>query len=338
MKKVLVVGPRFFHYNKSIANAFQRKDYEVSVFEYDEPIDPGHLLNRVLFYFFPKFMGTKNKLKLNAEIYSLYQKNQPDCILFIKGSILNSETLKSIKTAKYLWMMDSFAYYKTLLNIALEFDHIFCFEKSDVDIVLNYSPNVSFLPLAVDTSIYNTECNCLKDIDILFVGTLYPNRFEFFLSFIKRNPKLRIKIVGPVVGVRNKLKGFIYSLKYPWKLSIRKISPENVSILMQRSKIVLNIHHEQSVYGVNPRFFEIISCGAIQVVDRKEFTSDYFSNYEISQFDRLEEIEPICNAILQGGSDYYRHDIKLITAIKGNHSFDNRVNEIINVMRIKAHD
>ena len=100
----------------------------------------------------------------------------------------------------------------------------------------------------------------------------------------------------------------------------------------------LNIHHEQSVYGVNPRFFEIISCGAIQVVDRKEFTSDYFSNYEISQFDRLEEIEPICNAILQGGSDYYRHDIKLITAIKENHSFDNRVNEIINVMRIKAHD
>ena len=53
------------------------------------------------------------------------------------------------------------------------------------------------------------------------------------------------------------------------------VPPETAADIYQRSKICLNIHGNGST-GVNPRTFEILACGAMEMVDVR---GDYDSTF-----------------------------------------------------------
>ena len=54
----------------------------------------------------------------------------------------------------------------------------------------------------------------------------------------------------------------------------RSVAPREVNAYYNRSKICLNIHHEQSQEGCNPRFFEIMGTGGFQLVDDNSYVRD----------------------------------------------------------------
>lgn len=68
------------------------------------------------------------------------------------------------------------------------------------------------------------------------------------------------------------------------------IPPAKVNELFSRTKIALNIHHEQTFHGANQRVFEASGSGAYQVCDANPYIESLFPNGEVGLYHNEEEM------------------------------------------------
>lgn len=332
MKKILIVGPLFYGYSKSVAKAFEKENFIVELYDqwkegtienFAEKISYNLTKDKEAFFF-------KKYEKYNTRIRIKYEAVKPDMVFVIRGAILTKETLLFMKKSRLvLWMMDSiFTVKRTLDNIGL-YDHIFLFEKEDIPLLKKqYNVTGTFLPLALDESVYFPIPSLEKDIDILFVGNLYDKRVALLNKLIERFPDKTIRIYGV----------YFSRLRNIWRYLFRKdkkyytnttVSPEALNVLYSKTRICLNIHHNQSVYGVNQRFFEVTGAGALQVCDRHGFITDNFTDNEIVIFDSDEDLFRIIENIL---ADYDSYQLKTKAAyakVTKEHTFYERIKFIL---------
>ncbi len=328
--RILLIGPKFYHYNSSIIQAFVDKGFQTHLFEYTEPIDPNTIVRKGLSLIFRRSYKRINNRSLSRMFLIEFNIFKPDLVLVIKGNLLTREALEYIgkRSKLFLWMMDSIVYYPDSEKLADIYDHVFCFEKSDIEVLAKKNIPATFLPLAVDESIFNMEQEVTKDIDVLFVGSLYKDRLSFFENFIKNSPNVNIRVYGPSEGKMLKLRLLLGLKSVDEKICIKKVNASELVKLYHRSKIVINIHHEQSKYGVNPRFFEIIATGAFQIVDQKPFIEEYFRNYHIAQFSNFAQLEELILLTLNSTA-WKTVDTLLINDVINNHTFRNRIECIL---------
>ncbi len=226
-------------------------------------------------------------------------------------------------------MMDTnFTVKRTLENIDL-YDHVFLFEKEDIPVLKSqYQVDAYFLPLALDESVYFPVPSPEKNIDILFVGNLYEKRVALLNKLIERFPEKTIRIYGVYFSrLRNIGRHFFRKDKKYYTNTT--VSPDTLNVLYSKTRICLNIHHSQSVYGVNQRFFEISGAGALQVCDRHGFITDNFTGNEIVIFENEDDLFRIVGNIL---ADYDSYTSKIQDAYKKviqNHTFHERIKFIL---------
>jgi len=336
-KKVLIVGPKYFGYNESVAYGFNALGWQTEIIDYYEafPKTVGNFFSYRIFprlninYFKNEYIG-----KLNESILSSIEKEKPDYVLFIKGTFIKKETLEAIKAHSkvILWMMDSIYRYRDAYNNIDYFDAKFMFEESDVKRLKEENIDSIFLPMAADENNYFPMEHTEKDIDVLFVGKLYENRLQMFNRLIKKYPDLNIKIYGQYTALKKPMSFYEYYLTDRKKYFTNSfVSPKELNKLYSRSKIALNIHHAQSQTGCNPRVFEILAAKTFQLVDVNLYIKENFveksllAGYtnEIELFDQIEyylkHVEER-NEIAKNG---YANVI-------ANHTFKQRVEVIVN--------
>ena len=203
------------------------------------------------------------------------------------------------------------------------------FEKTDVEKLKKEGIESFFLPLALDESVYSPINNQKKDIDLLFVGNLNSKRQSILEKLIKDFLRLNIQIYGGYVGLIPSERHFKYYFKgYKKYYKNKSITPNEVNKLYSRTKIAINIHHEQSKYGCNPRFFEILGTKTFQLVDNNKFIDEYFFDKVVS----YKSYSDLKNKI----EKYLFDDItRSIIAEKGyqevikNHTFKQRIGYIL---------
>ena len=331
-KKVVIIGPDFWGYTESVEKAFQKLGYITDIISLKE-INSDSLLkrakNRCKLFFDPEYY--ENLIKVNQFILKKYKIFKPDIVMVIKGNMLTKDTIKKIKDSKkILWVMDSvFRVKRTYENIKL-YNHKFMFEETDVEKLKNEGIESFFLPLALDDSVYFPIKNQKKDIDLLFVGNLNSKRQFLLENLIKDFPKLNIQIYGGYVGLIPSKRHFKYYFEgYKKYFKNKSIAPSEVNKLYSRTKIALNIHHDQSKYGCNQRFFEILGTKTFQLVDSNKFIDEYFFDKVVS----YKSYSDLKNKI----EKYLSNDIaQSIIAEKGynevikNHTFVQRIEYILN--------
>ncbi len=290
-KKVLIVGPNFYGYNQSVARAFNTLGYTTKVLNFLDA-DVEGFKEKVLLHLTQnkEKLFLKKRINYNTFFKKEYDAYKPDILFLIKGSILTPETVEYARknSLVILWMMDSIYRITTSYILRNVVDHIFLFEQTEIPKLAAEGITAHFLPLALDESVYY-PIESERDIDLLFVGALYPNRIELLNKIIKAFPDKKIKIYGNLFS----------PFKKPWKLLFRKnkhiytnksVQPTELNKLYARSKICLNIHHAQSVGGVNQRFFEILGAGALQLCDYKMFIGDNFTEGDLVWYKNEEEL------------------------------------------------
>ena len=282
-KKVLVIGPDFYGYSKSVKKAFQKLGYKTDIIIYRKSYDDT-LFTRVRLRFESILkMNYYKNMVINQEnqlILKKYLEFKPEVIMVIRGDILTKKTLKKMKDSIIiLWMMDSiFGVKETYMNIDL-YDYRFMFEKTDVCKLKSEGIDSYFLPLALDESIYFPSEKENKDIDLLFVGNLDFKRESLLVNLIEAFPGLNIQIYGGYIGFIISKRHFKYYFKgYKKYFRNKELSPSEVNKLYSKTKIAINIHDNQSKYGCNPRFFEILGTKTFQLVDNNKFIDEYFSD------------------------------------------------------------
>ncbi len=346
MDKVLIISSPFFDYQKSVGRAFEELGYEVRIETYDEPIHPFKGLlrwrHKLASQARKEVLRQRSRERYDTYIRSVFEEFTPDIVFSYNGTILLDATLDWFRQRSkvILWMYDS-VLRKDREMCRNHIDHadaVFCFEKKDVDYYDSIGKKAFFLPLACDTTIYYPPENPLgwdeKEIDILFVGTIYtsPHRAKILKEIVSHYPDRKIVVYGHYKPYfKNPIKWFFREKRNIFKN--RNILPEEVNALFARTKIALNIHHKQTSFGANQRVFEASGAGAYQICDRNPFIESLFPNGEAGLYRNEEELFALIDDAL--ANDKSDCALKGYNIIISSHTFKVRVEEMLRTIGVK---
>jgi len=333
-KRVLIIGPDFFGYNESISRAFESLGFITQIIDFGEMYTPISLQNKILYNISinRNLFMSNNQIKLNKKILKKYDKFQPDIVFVIKGNKIFEKTLKKMEnTIKILWMMDSIYVYPESYTKLKYFDYLFMFEKTDVTKLAEEGITAYFLPLALDESNYYPIENHIKDIDISFIGNIFPKRMEILQRLIQEFPNKNLKFYGRYIYPSRNILQFLFRKQRQY-FSNNNVKPSEANNIYNRSRICVNIHHDQSKYGVNQRFFEILGAKTLQVVDNNPFITEHFTEDEIVTYSTVDELISYCRVFLDNSpvniiENGYRKILE-------QHTFTKRIKSVLEVIDI----
>lgn len=140
---------------------------------------------------------------------------------------------------------------------------------------------IEYLPHAYDPAIHYSFGESIKDNDVLFCGTLYPNRLDFFSKIDWSD--INAKIIGPFGIYENKER---YS-NISDKIIDATVTNYDLSTLYRQSRLSINIHRggrdfsdkdQVAAYSMNPRIRESVMCGCLPITDYRQEIVDLFGD------------------------------------------------------------
>lgn len=346
-RRALLIGPDFFGYNQSIAQALEARGYATTVI--DSPTHtPKGWLNRLRIDL-AGALGVRRyaerwRRDFNARVARTGAALSPDLLLVVKGDWVEPETFRDIPARRRaIWFHDAARRSgRRHLELARLADAAFVFEKSDVAALRAEGvEDVRFLPMGFDPARYRDEGRAEKDVDLCFVGRMYPEREALLTRLSDELPEIRMEVWGRYVRYREPRTWRLWLARRldarqarTWRN--RNITPEQVNDLYNRSRIVLNIHHAQSQEGCNPRTFEIMGAGAFQIADANRYIRETFGD-GIVRYEDPAALAPLVRSWLARDAE---RAAKAAWARResAKHTFDARVADLLAALEEGAQD
>ena len=274
IKKVLLVGYGMYEgYFKSLSDAFEHNHCCCSHFRHENT-------NARKIFETKGLRRIKNLLvikSINNKLLREVDRYAPDYIFIINGEILLEETIAYLnkQSIVILWLIDGIDNVKIMNHVLDKIKHVFVFEPDD----LNKIHGSKYLPQCADAVLYR-KVKTNKKYDVGFVGKKKKKRLGMLNEislFCLEN--------GYTFGVFGDYKTFFKKPASERKKYIhleknieanRKLTPFEVNEIFNQTKININIHHEQSKFGLNPRVFEIMASENFQLIDSQRELHSYF--------------------------------------------------------------
>lgn len=346
-RKVLIIAPDFYGLDRSITRAFERNGLEAALVNYRM-----HLFEKIagkitrLVSVTRPFLNPFLKISLgkeNQKYISIAKNFKPSFMFVIKGDTVFPETIRYLKKElgitciSYQWDDPFYSFpgatggndYRTsnFKRGMKDYDHIFVYDKHYVEIIKAMRIHrVSYLPLAADDERfkkgYLTDEELAKyGYDVCFVGMPFRNRIDILNSLDGFN----VGVFGDFWERHLKeIKGNYYK---------GKASGEIVRKIYHASKIVLNMNHPQSQYGVNTRTFEIPSCEAFGIFDYINGLEELFDiGEEIICYRNVVELKGLINYYLANPKERYAIAEKGFKRVRQEHTWFHRVKKVMDVI------
>lgn len=272
-RKLLLIAPKFFGYEKEIENEIRNAGYNVDYFDTRPANDfKTKLAMRLGLNIFIR----KNLLKHRNELLTRCRLNSYDRVVFINPEGFDKkylaelrEIIPNAKLTLYLW--DSLSNKPLAKSILNNFDNVFSFDPIDAKIY----PNVNYLPLFFSDKFKQSQDFGKEYLyDVCFIGTVHGQRLK-----IIKEVKSQCKNNG--LSFYNFL--FLQSIAVYWvrkltqsefrqtKVSDFQYDPlpkEKVAEIVDTSRAVLDIeHHHQK--GMTMRTFEVLASGVKLITTNK---------------------------------------------------------------------
>jgi len=353
-KKVLISAPRFYGIDEAIRDSWEYWGYKAILKNYRTESTLQEKIARALGAKMPFSKPVFNRLIKqyldvdNRNFLHMVREESPDLLFVIKGDHLLPGTLNTLKNElqipiiSYIWddpfYPRSGLYYDDYRKFNFEkgmhlYDYIFVFDSSCVEeIKQRGTMNAAYLPLATDPKKYKVLPISEEDegdfsYDICFVGAPYPNRVELLDSL----SQYKLGVFGD---------GWTkYFLRRGNKIPTYykgKATGEKVLRIYRSSKIVLNLHYPDSKEGLNSRTFDILACGACELVDYKKILSKHFKiGEEIISYRNLEELHQKVAYYCRNTQELKRISENGRKRILKEHTWHHRVERIITTIMEK---
>lgn len=271
-KRILFIGPVFYHYHQEIVTELVQKGATVDFF----PERDYSIRSRVY-----KRLGTAAyrgyQRRYYTRLFNRFKANRYDLFLLIKGEIFPFELVESIrqsnpgiKTVLYQWDSMVRVNYADLIPV---FDKVATFDSEDSkQYGLNYQP-----------LFYTREVDTLKKIqtaslyDLLLLGMYLPERYlglQRLLSYSEKH-HLRFKyhlFLQKTHYFTQKLKGRTIDLKF---CSFETISYQDVLKLYAQSNVIVDFSNV-SQSGLSMRVVEALGAGKKLVTTNKNIQQESF--------------------------------------------------------------
>lgn len=224
---------------------------------------------------------------VSQAIWTMVQEQKPQLLLAMAQAPIDRSLLKRISGAgarTVMWFVEDYRIFGYWQYMAPAYDAFAVIQKEPFLELLRKAgqQHALYLPLAALPEFHKpqnlTEADRTRyGARISFLGAGYPNRRAAFRPLLKRG----LKIWGNDWDGERKLAAAMQE-------GGRRIPEDEAVKIYCATDINLNLHSsvmaEPFVSGgdfVNPRTFELASCGAFQVVDRRDLLDELFTPDEL---------------------------------------------------------
>ncbi|MGL5982039.1 MAG: hypothetical protein ACRCZR_01835 [Cetobacterium sp.] len=243
MKKILMLAPFFFEYEKRIKEELENQGYFVSLYnDYTTYVEKYNFIEKFSMKILRQKKKIKNQRKMEyfERILKKESQNYYDIIFVIKGSVIPEFFLKEMKNINekaewiaYEW--DDISNCKDFLNNRDYFDKIYSYSLEDSK-KYNFIYRPFFYSQKRDT--------ILKKYDLSFIGTLHSDRGDLLQLIINKIKTIDIKFYCKIFIERERYFRKRLWLKSTKNLYITQGIPYNeVMNIFSNSKAILEIQH-----------------------------------------------------------------------------------------------
>lgn len=261
---------------------------------------------------------------------------KPDLVFALAQSPLTVDCLRRLKNNNIptaYWFVEDFRLMDYWKNIAGFYDYFFVIQKGDFsdEMKLAGVKNYHYLPLAASPDIHKRVemPDAERDYygsDISFVGAGYYNRRHLFKGLLDHD----FKIWGTNWDMNSPLAQCV-------QRAGERIDTDETVKIFNAAKININLHSSTYHNGinpfgdfVNPRTFEIASCGAFQLVDNRSALADLFEiGDEIIVFKDLEDLKQKIAYYLGNPAERERTAERAKQRVLREHTYEHRMGEML---------
>ncbi|MCI6953057.1 MAG: lipopolysaccharide biosynthesis protein [Spirochaetia bacterium] len=322
-KRVLMFAPKFFGYEKEIANKLKQFGAEVDL--YDERANSstwGKIFIRLQFFF-----PVKKKIKEYYHNVIANNKNY-DYVIFINPETVTVDFLKQMRgkftNAKfilYVWdSLENKPHVKTIISL---FDRKYSFNKDDCK-----KYDFLFRPLFFSDSydLKNVTTVHEQKYDIVFVGTIHSDRY-FILEKIKtwavdNGLKVYFFMYFPsrVLYFKHKISNLRKGIKKS-DFSFVSKSPNEIKDLFLASNVIVDIQHPNQT-GLTMRTMETLGLEKKLITTNSDIKQyDFYNPQNVYVIDRK---QPVIN------KEFIKEPyVKINEGIRQKYSLNGFIEEII---------
>jgi spore maturation protein CgeB len=232
-----------------------------------------------------------------------------------------------------LWLFDNLVRLPASIDHVRHVDALFCFDQNDVDWYRARGESAFFLPQACDPRLYYPIPDIKKDIDILFIGSLYysPRRKALLTAVAEHFADRKVEVYG---WYQPWFKGLVAWMRRPYKQVFKNVnvSSEQANRLYNRARIVLNVHQEYQKDGANPRVFEICGAGAYQLCDWNPYVASLFPDGSVGFYRDAEALVSMIGEALETNTDKAASCAHRI--VMSEHTFKKRMEQVLNTLSL----
>ncbi|MBI5409985.1 MAG: glycosyltransferase [Nitrospirae bacterium] len=273
---------------------------------------------------------------LSEAVIARCEAFKPRLVFALAQAPLNAECLEILRANKIptaFWFVEDFRVMGYWRKIARSYDYFFTIQKGDFfeELKKEGVKNYHYLPLAASHDEHrenklNEEEKEHYGSDVSFVGAGYYNRRHFFRGLLD----LDFKIWG---------NGWPQDQGYAKYIQRggQRIETEETVKIFNASEININLHSSTYHKGinpfgdfVNPRTFEIASCGAFQLTDRRKELEELFDlGEEIVVFEDLEDLRLKISYYLEHSEERKTIAEKARQRVLKEHTYEHRMRELL---------
>jgi spore maturation protein CgeB len=235
---------------------------------------------------------------LSQVVLENIREHPVDIVVCMAQAPLTGAALEQLRKAgviTVLWFVEDYLRFTYWREMARYYDFVFTIQQGEcLDLIKKAGAGeVHYLPMAADPGIHRPLA--LSDADkarwgsqLSFVGAGYYNRTQVFASFAD----MPIKIWGTEWPSCKPFTDLVQEQG-------RRLSPEEYIKIFNATDININLHSstergdvDPSGDFVNPRTFELASCGAFQLVDERSLLAEVFEpGKEVATFRTSKELK-----------------------------------------------
>ena len=328
------LNPRFEALPEYLSSALRRLGHEVVLFDHRAFLIPGRLRARL------PMLDRFDRDRLNARLLHTVRRGSAGLLIVNQGMVLSGRTIEQARAAGVRcvnWFSDFPAEFEKGLAVAPSYDAFFLGSSFAARRHREEGHrHAAWLPFGCDPRTHHPDepgapaprrSPANHDAPaVVFVGSHYPER-QVLLRFLRGLP---VGVWGP---------GWERAADDPHVAPMVRggaLRPAAWRALYARCRVALNIHYgsfgPEEVSGdlANTRVFEILSCGAYQVVDRQGDVLRLFTEGEhLAAFSSGEELRARVEEALR--DEDLRHAVAVggRARVLAHHTYEHRARHLV---------
>lgn len=233
-----------------------------------------------------------------------------DLLFVVNGRLISPQIMRGfdkLPGPRVIWLTESPYEDEHQAWLASHFDFAFVNDRVSLDTIGKIVPS-AYLPHSYDPENF-MRIERPMDRDVFFCYTAFNNRTPVVDALSSSGLNVLLPRAGTFVDEQTGITG------------VKFMQPERMALMYNTSKICLNVHRREKLYGsgesiteaysLGPRAYEIAACGAFQLCDNtRPELAEVFGD-TVATYDNPDDIVELCRYWVDPARDGLRRDMGL---------------------------